>query len=240
VTGSSCKKPLKSPYPYTGGKSKIADRGRPNLADAYDIGRGVHGGAKQAQQRPELNPGRGCHQGIHDTALHNLTENRSAWLREWMRSLSDRLRYVQVCYGSWERICNSPTLMERMGTTGVFLDPPYPVKTQSGKRDGSLYQGDKSQDLNTLRDEVLAWCIRWGTVPSVKIAVCGYEGDGYELLAAEHGWEAEAWEANGGYGNQSKGKKGKADNAKRERIWWSPGCNREPSLFDELGEVNGE
>jgi hypothetical protein len=66
--------------------------------------------------------------------------------------------------------------------------------------------------------------------------VCGYEGDGYEALAADRGWKEESWEASGGYGNQSKGKKGKTANAKRERIWFSPHClgPARPGLFDGL------
>ena len=66
----------------------------------------------------------------------------------------------------------------------------------------------------------------------------GYEGDGYEPLEKES-WTVHAWEAQGGYGNQRKGKKGKADNAKRERIWFSPACNRpvvSRGLFDDVGD----
>jgi phage/plasmid primase-like uncharacterized protein len=73
-------------------------------------------------------------------------------------------------------------------------------------------------------------------VAGVRVAVCGYEGDGYEVLVRDHGWTEESWEASGGYGNQSKDKKGKAANAKRERIWFSPEClgRAQPGLFDHL------
>ncbi len=82
------------------------------------------------------------------------------------------------------------------------------------------------QDLNALRDEVIVWCRKWEG-PQVLIAVCGYEGDGYEVL----GWEEHSWKANGGYANQRK-KGGKNENANRERIWFSPSCLRERTLFD--------
>jgi hypothetical protein len=109
----------------------------------------------------------------------------------------------------------------------VFLDPPYPTEradTGEKSRDSQLYATDKGADLNALRDDVLAWCKKWGQDPLMRIAVCCYEGDGYEPLLDE-GWEIEAWEASGGYSNQRK-KKGekKGDNAKRERIFWSPNC----------------
>lgn len=44
-------------------------------------------------------------------------------------------------------------------------------------------------------------------------------------------WECVAWKAKGGYGSQGAG--AGRDNAKRERIWFSPACLRpQRSLFD--------
>ena len=253
---------------------------RPQLADAYDIGRGVHasGEKKLSQQVPDLTSG-GCGysattdsvrriasqpgglgHGIHASGEQHLSqkipelsvgrgdyatpnigtcEARREWLTRWFRQLADRLRLVRTCYGHWSRICDSDSTLTRLGTTGVFLDPPYPShREDNGKksRDATLYASDKGSDLNALRDEVRAWCIKWGSNPEIKIAVCGYEGDGYETLVSEHGWEEHAWEASGGYGNQRK-KKGqtKSENAKRERIWFSPACTKpQPTLFDAV------
>jgi len=149
-------------------------------------------------------------------AVAGTCDARREWLTAWMRRLADRLRLVRTCYGDWSRVCDSNSALTRLDTTGVFLDPPYPLKTTKGTREAGLYANDKSQDLDALRDDVLAWCRKWGQTPAVRIAVCGYEGDGYEALERE-GWDVTAWEASGGYG-------GKAENAKRERIWWSPAC----------------
>jgi hypothetical protein len=153
-----------------------------------------------------------------------------------MQRLADRLRLVRTCYGHWSRICDSDSTMTRLGTTGVFLDPPYPAnRGDTGKksRDATLYATDKGADLDGLRDEVLDWCIRWGSQKDVRAIVCGYEGDGYEELVKSHGWTEESWEANGGYANQRRGGKGKAENAKRERLWLSPGCVKQSNgLFD--------
>jgi hypothetical protein len=74
--------------------------GRPQLGDQYDIGRGVNGHAES-----------------------RLCDDRRAWLMDWMRRLQDRLRLVRVCYGHWDRICDSKTTMTRLGVTGAFLDP---------------------------------------------------------------------------------------------------------------------
>jgi hypothetical protein len=51
-----------------------------------------------------------------------------------------------------------------------------------------------------------------------RIAVCGYEGDGYEDLE----WDVYHWKTNGGYGNRGKENK----NKHRERIWFSPHCQK--------------
>lgn len=187
---------------------------RPNLADQFDIGRGVNAAGDL---------------GTCDA--------RRVWLTGWMRQLADRLRLVRTCYGHWSRICDSESTLTRLGTTGVFLDPPYPThRADNGKksRDGSLYATDKGADLDALRDEVLAWCRRWGKNPKVRVALCCYEGDGYEPLEAE-GWTVEAWEANGGYANQRRKGRGKAENAKRERIYYSPHCvPPQRGLFDDV------
>lgn len=230
--------------------------GRPQLADAFDIGRGVNGGGQLHAKRPNFpdsksSPGIGIladsgastlwqqvpeleHQrGVNAIQL-GTCDARRAWLTEWMHRLSDRMRLVRTCYGHWSRVCDSESTLARLGTTGVFLDPPYPSQSTDGKRSRapSLYASDKGADLNVLRDEVLDWCIRWGSNPEIRIAVCGYERDGYEVLEEKHGWTVEAWETGGGYANQRRKGKGKSENAKRERIWFSPACINEASLFD--------
>jgi hypothetical protein len=200
------------------GNTRGVTGGRPQLADAFDIGRGVNGNGSR-----------------------RLCDVRRAWLIEWMNRLADRLRLVRTCYGHWSRICDSDSTLIRLGLTGVFIDPPYPTYSElSGKksRDGSLYATDKHSDLNALRDEVRDWCIRWGSSPMIRAAVCCYEGDGYEALA-ELAWECFEWETAGGYANQRRGGQGKAENAKRERIWFSPAClkaHTEPTLFDGFKE----
>jgi len=188
----------------------VLREGRPQLADAYDVGRGVNS------------------EGALGTC-----EARRAWLTDWFARLADRLRLVRVCCGDWSRVCSSPSTTTRLGVTGVFLDPPYPI-TQKGRgkkksRDGSLYASDAAGGTEALRDEVLAWCrVAGADRKLMRIVVAGYENDGYEALVRDHGWREEAWKAQGGYGNRTDG--GKA-NAARERLWLSPGCRAEETLF---------
>ena len=155
-----------------------------------------------------------------------------------MCSLIDRLlrrlgfNRCQSC-GHWSRVCESESVTTRLGTTAVFLDPPYPIKRKSnGKRSrsGGLYQGDHADELDRLRDEVLAWCVERGADRRMRICLACYEDDGYEVLERDHGWRVESWTANGGYGNRS----GNKDNRERERLYYSPGCLFEASLFDAV------
>ena len=77
---------------------------------------------------------------------------------------------------------------------------------------------------------MLAYCLERGDNPQMRIAVCGYDTDGYAALE-EHGWSVVARKAGGGYGNVSE--KGRA-NAGRERIWFSPHCNNQRTLFEGM------
>jgi DNA adenine methylase len=216
--------------------------GRPQLTDAYDIGRGVNASPPHLPEKRPLLGGPGdapgnC--GVISNPHLGRCDARRLWLTDWMRRLSDRLRLVRTCYGHWSRICDSDSTLTRLGTTGVFLDPPYPTRRADGtkSRDGSLYASDKNDDTLALRDEVLSWCRKWGEDPQIRIAVCGYEGDGYEALEGNEGWAVVAWESNGGYGNQRKKGGKKSENAARERLWFSPAClvtTPAPTLFDGL------
>jgi len=170
--------------------------GRPQLADKFTAGRGVH-----------------AHAGTCDQI--------QCWLLAWMQRLSDRFRRVRVCCGDWKRVCDSPSVTTRLGITGVFLDPPY--SKESG-RDMNIY----NHGSGTVAHDVRKWCLKHGQNHMMRIALCGYTGEHEALEAA--GWECVPWKTQGGYGNL-KGQRN--DNAKRERIWFSPHCLRAaPSLFD--------
>jgi len=173
---------------------------RPQLTDAFDVGRGVNAN------------------GAAGTC-----DERRAWLVDWFRRLADRLRLVRVCCGHWDRVCDSPSVLTRLGTTGVFLDPPY--SDQAG-RNMKLY----AKESGTVAHEVRAWCLKWGADPNIRIGLAGYAGEGHEELEAR-GWQVVAWETAGGYANQSGGK---GKNAKKERLWFSPACNNGRTLFDGM------
>jgi hypothetical protein len=204
----------KRPRAHRAAGSSNSPCNRPQLADAYSRGRGVHG---------------------NDSA--GTCEQRREWLIDWFGRLRDRLRTVRVCCGDWLRVCDSPSVTTRLGITGIFLDPPYAKTKADGtaNRSGDLYANDKAQDVDRLVKDVRAYCLERGSDPMMRIVLAGYEGEGHEVLES-HGWDVIAWKASGGYGNRSDTGK---ENAARERLWISPHCVKsgkravQESLFAE-------
>lgn len=157
--------------------------------------------------------------GASGNGIHIGRGGHLAAIMAWIFQLRDRLRGVRVCCGDWQRILGpSPTTC--IGVTAVFLDPPY---SDAAGRAGNLY----SVDSLTVAHAVREWAIAHGQDAKLRIALCGYEGE--HVMPAD--WECVAWKAGGGYGNQASKKN---QNAKKERIWFSPACLRpeeNPELF---------
>ena len=140
-----------------------------------------------------------------------------AGISDWFDALSNRLRRVRVCCGDWSRICG-PSVCVAPGTpVGVFLDPPYSLEAG---RDMRVY----TEDSGTVAHDVREWALDHGDDPRYRIALCGYEGE-HEMP----GWHAHEWKTNGGYGSQGDGQG--RENSARERIWFSPHCLRDDTLF---------
>jgi DNA adenine methylase len=144
--------------------------------------------------------------GIHASRF----DDRRGGIYEYFAELSTRLRRVRVCCGDWSRVLG-PAVTTCIGTTAVFLDPPYHgVNTEREL----CYTHDEDALWQTAKDWALVNC----DDPNLRIALCGYEG--------EHGmpdsWECLAWKSAGGYGRTERGQ----TNRGRERIWFSPACLR--------------
>lgn len=168
-----------------------------------------------SRQLPSLGPY--GERGVHNPALPSLAEE--------FRRLAARLRRVRVACGDWARVV-TPSVTWKQGLTGVFLDPPY----GHAERDRGIYRHDSDAVARRVRE----WCLANGDNPLLRIALCGYVGEGHDALA-EHGWEVYRWKANGGYGNQGEGK-GRRNRA-LEAIWFSPHCLKplEQPLWGEVG-----
>lgn len=129
----------------------------------------------------------------------------------WFVELSERLRRVRVVCGDWQRVM-TPAVTTGIGTTAIFLDPPY------GRLAGRT-PGIYSEDDGAVSDRVREWCVEHGEDASLRIALCGYEGE-HQLPG---NWACFEWAAQGGYANQRKSGDGYA-NRLRERVWFSPHC----------------
>lgn len=127
----------------------------PQLADAYDVGRGVNSNGPL---------------GTCDA--------RRAWLIGWFGRLRDRLRLVRSCCGDWRRVCDSESVTTRLGLTGIFFDPPY---GSAAGRNMALY----ACDSGTVAGDVLAYCRERGGDSRYRICLCGYEGEGHCGLESE-------------------------------------------------------
>lgn len=180
-------------------------------------GHGVH------RRRPLLNGGKdgpGVRSGafcVRDqipdiNAMGNKSVHNSDALDVWFARLSERLRSVRVVCGDWKRVLGDTPLgltrnVPSAFRTAVLLDPPY----DHDVRDSDLY-AEESAKVST---EVREWAIAHGADERLRIALCGYEGE-HEM---PEGWTCVAWKANGGYGNRTGN-----NNAKLERVWFSPHC----------------
>ena len=182
----------------------------PHLGDA---GKGVH--RKLFRQVPVMNSS-----GMGVCRVEPRDMDMSISILAYMHQLADRLRRVRVCCGDWQRICG-PSVTFKHGITGVFLDPPY---ADTAGRDATIY----AEESLTVAHDVRRWAIENGDNPLLRIALCGYEGE-HEMPES---WECVAWRASGGYGSQ--GNNAARENKHRERIWFSPFCRRENSLFGSM------
>ena len=188
----------------------------PNLASGFGGGTGVisrrqlpmlsEGERGLGRRLPHISDnGTGIHaSGIHASGIH------ASGIHAYLASLSQRLRRVRVVCGDWRRVC-TPAVTTGIGLTGVLLDPPY------GEVSDGLYSHG-SRGGEDVAVAVRNWAVYRGDDPSMRIALCGYEGE-HEMPAS---WACVGWKARGGYGSQRKD--GENLNRKRERIWFSPHC----------------
>ena len=171
-------------------------------------GKGVRA---QGMRRPQLSNHHGS--GVHgkDTRTN---------LYAVFEALSERLRHVRATCGDFERIL-SPAVTWRHGTTGVFLDPPYPPDAGC---EANIYSGSVGVEREVF-DRAFRYCVENGHDKRLRIAFCYYDGtlvNGKDVSAELRslGWDIVPWKGRGGYGGQS----GDNQNATRERIGFSPGC----------------
>jgi len=178
-------------------------RDEPEYCDAKLAGWWLYGisawigsgwGTSQTEQLPKLSRSMGCH----------------AYDYRGLSGLAERLKRVRITCGDWKRVL-SASATTQMGTTAVFLDPPYPGHER-------LYG-----DIDSVFQDVSAWAIEHGDDPQLRIALCGHAGD----FESPVGWTTFEWKRKGGTYNT------KVEGA--ECVWLSRHCLPEQrDLFWEL------
>lgn len=184
--------------------------------------RGVHA-TGLIKKLPLLSGGSGSGTGVHSKMIKmdRGTDSRlQGPIHEWMRALAERLRRVRVCCGDWLRVLGRSST-ELIGVTGVFLDPPY----LADLRAPSLYGTESGDVAHAVRE----WALANGKNKKLRIALCGYEGE-HQM---PHDWQCVAWKAAGGYAAAA----GNDENSHKERIWFSPHCERAEDQADLFGGV---
>src|SRR6185436_4670442 len=88
---------------------------------------------------------------------------------DYVLLLSKRMRKVRVCCGDWSRVMGY-SVTDRLGLTAVFLDPPYSI-------DANRMAGLYAEDNMYVAREAAEWARENGHNPSLRIALCGYEGE---------------------------------------------------------------
>ena len=134
--------------------------------------------------------------------------------------ITERIRYVRICCGDWERICTRGAL-SRGSRVGIFLDPPYSNEVRSS----GLY----THDDGDVTRRVHQWCLDNQDNPKYRIILAGYAEE-YDLP----GWETHSWVNSASYQRADADmENGNAQNRKKETLWFSPNCikNKQTSLF---------
>lgn len=202
--GSELTSPGQIPHIGSGGEGVHALGQRPHIGDG---GMGVHALGKI----PHIGDGGKGVQEPYNTNIY-----------EWFRALSERLRHVRVVCGDWMRVCGGDW-QDKIGTCGIFLDPPYGVKD----RDTAVYHHD---DSDVLAASAADWALTRGDRPSYRIVLAGYYEEHEQLLTS--GWTAQRWSAPGGYSGTRRGDESLGSaNRHRETLFLSPHCLRDDDLF---------
>lgn len=147
--------------------------------------------------------------GVHGLDIRSGTLEKLVGLRK-------RLSNVVICNGDWERLLSTAFLTKKR-VAAVFLDPPYTVSAD-------LYTGGEDKGLLA---RVESFCEEVTSRPNIKVALCGYAG----TMKIPAGWEEVQWTSPGGMNNHSEGN----TNRFKERIWFSPSCNRASAGGLDLG-----
>jgi len=139
-------------------------------------------------------------------------------IEEHLRFIQARIRRVRFFEKDWQRPLRKATQTINIGTTGIFIDPPY-IGT-SDYYGGRLDQGDPA---NKVPLEARQWALKYGQYPEFRIAYCGYlhHHDSFFPEGGKNGWIKYPWGIKNGYSTPGENKELEIDT-----VWFSPHCLR--------------
>lgn len=141
---------------------------------------------------------------------HALTDSD---LDAHIAAVSNRIRYMQILCGDWQRALPDSLLENTTQPIAIFLDPPY----SHANRNTTVYQHDDPD----IAAQVRAWAIRHGNSPHLRIACCGFADRDHDFPPD---WERLYWNTSSGYAGMRK--YGLNQNRFLECITFSPHCFR--------------
>lgn len=132
-----------------------------------------------------------------------------------LRFIQARTRHIRFFSGDWKRPLQSATQTINIGTTGVFLDPPYINTSKIYK--GRLDEGDPE---NQVPLEARRWALEFGQYPEFRIAYCGYSHHHKGVFPEDkNGWIKKQWKIKNGRSLPGDNKLVEIDT-----VWFSPHC----------------
>lgn len=138
-------------------------------------------------------------------------------IAEHLRFIQARTRNVRFFAGDWTRPLRSATQTINIGTTGVFMDPPYFDTTKIYK--GRLDAGDPA---NQVPLESRDWALEFGQYPEFRIVYCGYSHHHQGFFPeGKNGWFKHQWQIKNGRSLPGDDKLVEIDT-----MWFSPHCIR--------------
>lgn len=197
-------------YRAQGVPRKMPEVGAGGADGGMKRGRGVQ--AVRYQGVPKQMPVVGS-PGEGGARLQGITRYEPSALLAYFTRLADRLRRVRFLCGDWKRALKDSVTVNH-GTTGIFLDPPYPAAEHD--------MGYHSEEAGDVWHQAADWAVAHGDDPRLRICIAGYWSEDVDRRFHQ-GWERLRWEARGGYANQKADGRGRS-NAKRECLWFSPHC----------------
>ena len=120
-------------------------------------------------QRPHMTSGQGVQ--VNRLSLSkSIPVGEGRRLYDMLGPVSERVKNTIVLHGDWKSVFDYQSEIDKHGSVGVFLDPPYVTESR-----GDLYLSDFDGTSDDVAHESYLWSLEHDD--RYKIAYCAHEGD---------------------------------------------------------------